>query len=175
MPVSMPFPDPLHPAVVHFPIALLIVGAGAAVVAVVVRRWHLPWLAALLLVLGAAGAVVAVGTGKEEEEMVETNSAVAEQVLDEHEEWGETTRNLALAAALFAVAAAFASKVRVAGIGLSAVTAVLAMAAAYCVAQTGPYGGELVYRHGVGINTVGADTGTTGPEARSSKEEHEED
>lgn len=171
----LPFPDPLHPAVVHFPIALLIVGSGAAVVAVVVRRWHLPWLAALLLVFGAAGAVVAVGTGEEEEEMVETNSAAAEQVLDEHEEWGKTTRNLALAAALFAVAAAFTTKVRVAGIGLSLVAAVLAVASAYCVALTGHYGGELVYRHGVGINTVGADTGAAGTEIRRSKEEHDED
>lgn len=171
----IPFPNPLHPAVVHFPIALLIVGMGAAVVAVFVRRWHLPSLAAVLLVLGAAGAVVAVGTGKEEEEMAETTSAAAEHILDEHEEWGETTRNLALAAAVVALAAAIASKRRVAGIGLSVVTAVLAMAAAYCVVQTGHYGGELVYRHGVGINTVGAAAASaTEAGTRHNKEEHEE-
>ena len=152
----IPFPDPLHPAVVHFPIALLITGAGAAVVAVFVRRWHLPWLAALLLVLGSAGAVVAVGTGKQEEEMVETSSAAAEQVLDDHEEWGETARNFALAAALFALAAALAARVRFAGLGLSVVAALLALAGAYAVAQAGHYGGELVYRHGAGINTSGA-------------------
>ena len=35
-------PDPLHPAVVHFPIVLLLLGAPLAVVAVFVRRFNLP-------------------------------------------------------------------------------------------------------------------------------------
>lgn len=151
------FPSPLHPAVVHFPIAFLMAGAATALVTAFFRRWHLPWLVALLLVLGAAGSVVAVGTGEEEEEMAEASSAAAERILDEHEEWGKLTRNLALAAAVFALAAAFAAKTRMAGLGLSVVTALLALSGAYAVAQTGHYGGELVYRHGVGINTAGAE------------------
>lgn len=172
----LPIPSPLHPAVVHFPIALLLIGSAVAVVAVFVRRWHLPWLAALLLVIGAAGAVVAVGTGEQEEEMVETSSAAAEQVLDEHEEWGEMTRNLALAAAVFAVAAAFAAKVRIVGIGLSVVAALLALGSAYAVAQAGHYGGELVYRHGVGVNTAAAGGGAAGAaEGRASHEEKDDD
>ena len=62
-------PDPLHPAVVHFPIVLLLLGAPLAVVAVFVRRWNLPVLAAVVVALGAAGAVVATWTGGEAAEL----------------------------------------------------------------------------------------------------------
>lgn len=171
----LPIPSPLHPAVVHFPIALLLVGSAVAVVAVFVRRWHLPWLAALLLLIGAAGAVVAVGTGEQEEEMVETASAAAEQVLDEHEEWGEMTRNLALAAAVFAVAAAFAARVRIVGVGLSVVAALLALGSAYAVAQAGHFGGELVYRHGVGVNTAAGGGAEGAAEGRAPQGEEDDD
>ncbi len=152
----IPFPSPLHPAVVHFPIVLLILGMVVAVVAVFVRRWHLPWLAALVLVAGALGAVAATVTGGEDEEMVDESSAGTEQVLEAHEEWGETTRNVGLAAAALAVAAALTAKVRVVGRSLSVLAALFAVVAAYSVAQAGHYGGELVYRHGAGVKTGGA-------------------
>ena len=168
----LPFPNPLHPAVVHFPIAMLLVGSAAAVVAVFFRRWHLPWLAALLLVIGAAGSVVAVGTGEQEEEMAETSSAAAEQVLDEHEEWGKRTRNLALAAAVISVAAALVSRFKVAGIGLSTLAALLALASAYAVVRAGHFGGELVYRHGVGVNSA---AGTAVPDAANPRGDDDND
>lgn len=175
----IPIPDPLHPAVVHFPIVLLLAGAGVAVVAVFVRRWHLPVLAAIVLAAGAAGSVVATVTGGREEELVGELSGAAETVLEEHEEWGETTRNLAVVTALLAIAAAATTNVRFAGRWLSVVTALLALAAAYAVAETGHYGGRLVYRHGVGINTapaaVDAGTGDAAPEPRSQRKEDDDD
>ena len=152
-----PIPSPLHPAVVHFPIALIIVGMVIAVASIFARRCGMQWAAALLLAAGAVGAMVAVATGEEEAGTVGAISEAAEQVLDEHEEWAEMTRNAAIAAAILAIAAAAASEIRIAGRGLSAAAAVVAIAAAYSVAQTGHYGGRLVYRHGVGVNTAGAE------------------
>lgn len=49
-------PDPLHPAVDHFPIVLILLGAVAAIVAAIWRGGHLPRFGAVLLGLGALGA-----------------------------------------------------------------------------------------------------------------------
>jgi hypothetical protein len=49
-------PDPLRPAVDHFPIVLILLGAVAAIVAAIWRGGHLPRFAAVLLGLGALGA-----------------------------------------------------------------------------------------------------------------------
>lgn len=166
-------PEPLHPATVHFPIALLLLGAAVAVLAVFVRRWHLPLFAAVLLSLGAIGAVAATVTGEEEEEKVEHAIPSAEPVLEEHADWGERARNAGIVAAVFAVIAAVASGRPVAGRALSVLTACAALVAGYSVAQAGHFGGELVYRHGAGVALErGPDTGDKVLPARG---EHEEE
>jgi len=157
-------PSPLHPAVVHFPIVLILLGSGLSVLTVFVRRWHLPWLVAIVLAAGSAGALVATWTGEEAEESGESIRAVPEALLHEHQEWGEAARNLALAAAAFAIASAAASRVPVLGRGLALFAAACALAAAYSVAQAGHLGGELVYRHGVGVENLGGASGA-GPDA----------
>lgn len=155
----IPIPDPLHPAVVHFPIVLILAGTVCAVAAVFVRRWHLPLLTALVLAAGALGSVAAVVTGEQDEDMVGKLSASADHVLEEHEEWGKQARNVALVSALLAVGAAATCRMRVAGRTLSALAAAAALTAAYSVAQAGHYGGQLVYHHGVGIKTAAATGG----------------
>lgn len=166
----IPLPEPLHPAIVHFPIALLVVGAAVAVAAVFVRRWHLPLFAAILLSIGALGAVAATVTGEEEEEKVEHALPSAEPVLEKHAEWGESARNAGILAAVFAIGAAALVSRPVIGRFLSVLTAFVAIGAAYAVAQAGHFGGELVYRHGAGV-TLGAG-GTGGGYPASSKREH---
>jgi uncharacterized membrane protein len=169
----IPFPTPLHPAIVHFPIALLLVGALTAVVAVFVRRWHLPLFAAILLSLGAIGGVAATVTGEEEEEKVEHAIPSAEPLLEEHADWGERARNAGIVAAVFAVIAVLAANKPVGGRVLSVLTACAALVAGYSVAQAGHFGGELVYRHGAG---VALDRGPgSGSNVRPARGEHEEE
>jgi uncharacterized membrane protein len=165
-------PSPLHPAVVHFPIVLLLVGAGLAWLAVGVRRGLLPWLAALLLVGGAAGALVAAKTGDEDKEVVSELPSVAESLLDQHEEWGEWTRNVALVAAGLSVLAAFGWKNVQILRGLACGAALAATASAFCVYQTGHRGGRLVYRYGAGILTDPA-AAPAEPAATDRGERHE--
>lgn len=172
-------PEPLHPAVVHFPIVLLLLGAAVACVAVFLNRWHLPWIAAGLLVLGAVGVFVAVETGEKDEEMVEGMPPAAENLLDQHEEWAERTQIVAGIAAVLAIVAAglgAATGIRTSrpsahlaadgepahtrrrsvglpmlATGARAVTALVALVAGFFIYQTAHRGGELVYNHGAGV------------------------
>jgi uncharacterized membrane protein len=154
-------PSPLHPALVHFPVVLLLLGAAVAVAAAFTRRWQLPQTAAVLLALGAIGSVVAVQTGEHDGEIVSETPAI-EAVLEQHEEWAERTQVASIVAALLAVVALFTTRWPVATRSLGIVTAVGALLVSWCVTQTGHYGGQLVYRHGAGVNLT---AGGTGPAA----------
>ncbi len=150
-------PNPLHPALVHFPIVLILLGTLVAIPAIFLRRWQLPQITACLLLLGAIGSVAATWSGEEDQEKMKLPPQ-AEQIMEEHEEWGESARNLALLAAAGAVAAAVLGRFPKACKGLSGVTALAAVAASFCVMEAGHYGGKLVYLHGVGL---GASQNTT--------------
>ena len=143
-------PNPLHPAVVHFPIVLMFLIPLFAIGAVwairrgskVRRTWAVPLaLAAALL----ASAFVALRTGETEEERVE--SVVSEAVLHEHEEAAE--RFLVLSGVLLLLAAAglvsgdLGKAARYLTVAGSVVVAVAGV-------QVGAAGGELVYEHNAG-------------------------
>lgn len=141
-------PEPLHPAVVHFPIVLAFllpifalgtlwaIRRGASHL----RAWALPVALAGALALSAW---VAVETGEAQEDRVE--SVLAEGVLHEHEEAGE--RFLVLAGVLFLVTGVglLPGTVGTAGrvVGTAGTVALLVAAI-----QVGAAGGELVYEHG---------------------------
>lgn len=158
-------PDPIHPAVVHFPLVLAFLLPISAVVALwAIRRGVAPvraWAVPLAFAVGlAASAFVSLRTGEAEEERVE--NVVGEQALHEHEEAAE--RFLVLSGVLVLVAAAGllgGTPGRAARIVASAASLVV-MAAAV---QVGAAGGALVYEHGaaeayvdgserVGLNTA---------------------
>jgi len=145
----IPIPEPLHPAVVHFPIALLLVGAGLSLLAVVFPRWSLA--TALILVLGAVGAVVAAQTGEQEEHRLPKTTGELHEALENHEHAGERARNFSLVAAFLAVLTVIAARWRLVKRMLAGATAVVALMTAYHVAQAGHYGGALVYEHGLGV------------------------
>lgn len=145
-------PSPLHPAIVHFPIVLILLGTAVALAAAFTARWHIRWLAALLLALGALGTFAAMRSGEEEGEAVE-RSRPAEALLEAHEEWAERTQGAAIAGALILIGAAAVTTRRPAiAQALSIAGAAATLAASWCVYETGHRGGQLVYRHGAGVN-----------------------
>lgn len=149
----MNFPNPLHPAIVHFPIVLIIVGTVAAIVTLCFPRAAFAWFSAVFLALAAAGAVAATWSGDEDGEKAEHAGAAAKQVFEEHEEWGERARNAAILAALAAgVAAVSLRRLPVFSRGVAALTGAVALGATWCVIEAGHYGGQLVYQHGVGVS-----------------------
>ncbi len=158
-------PSPLHPAVVHFPIVLILLGTLVALPAAVTPRWHLRWIAAALLAIGALGALIASTTGEQDGEAIEHQPQVS-ALLDQHEDWAERTQGFSLGAGVLAVVAAAATlRWPRAARGLGLAGAAVAVIASFCVFRTGHYGGQLVYRHGAGVNL--APVNATSPGDRS--------
>lgn len=140
-------PEPLHPAVVHFPLtlALLVPLVSLAVLALI--RWRVvsarAWLAVVALQALLAGSTwLAVETGEHEEEKVER---VAERLIEEHEESGERFLVLASIGILVMGAGLLPGPVGAAGrvVGVAASVAMLVLAV-----RVGHPGGELAYEHG---------------------------
>jgi uncharacterized membrane protein len=146
----------LHPAVVHFPIALLLGALATDIVAAVVRRQR--WLdaaGAWLWLLGALGAGAAYLTGSLAEDSVAVRGE-ASLALSDHADWALYTL---LAAAVVAAARVFLAIVRrgderTGPSWLRAALLVAAIGVGWLVAQTGDRGGALVYRHGVAVRTA---------------------
>lgn len=167
-------PNPLHPAVVHFPIVfavlLPLVAAGALWM---IRRGAAPRRAWLLPALLAAGlslsAFVALRTGAAQEDRVER--VVRGGAIHGHEEAAELF--LVLSGVVLVVAGVgFAGGVvgRAARI-VATIGAVGVLGAGYRVGQSG---GELVYTHGAANAYVQPQSGTYGGAATAPSEEARE-
>ena len=159
-------PDPLHPAVVHFPVVLIVLGCAAAWVAVFLRKGNIPWFAAVLLLLGAAGAWAAKETGKSDGGLLDSPSPKMESLLDAHQNWAERTVMVATITALVAVAAAAMPRYPRLARSLAVAAALAASVAGWTVFETGRRGGALVFEHGAGVH-VSPPTTTPGNEGPS--------
>lgn len=141
-------PNPLHPAVVHFPVVLaflLPIFAGFALWTI--RRGTAPRRAwAIPLGLSAALALsswVAVETGEAQTEKVE--NVVSERPLETHEEAAELFLTLSAGLLVISVAGLVRGKIgTVARVAATVGAAGLVIAAT----QVGHTGGQLVYRYG---------------------------
>lgn len=156
-------PNPLHPAVVHLPIALaVLLPLFAAGSLWAIHRGTKParaWLlTTALLGLLALSAVVAVQTGKAQSDRVER--VVGEAAVDQHEETGETF--LILSAIVFAVSLAGLVS-GTAGRVARGATMVGVLALLIVGWRVGHSGGTIVYHSG---SFIGTDS-TPPPVARS--------
>jgi hypothetical protein len=167
-------PDPLHPAVVHFPIALVVFLPIVALIAIwAIRRggdprrvWIVPIVVAALLV---GSAWVALRTGEAEEERVE--NVVSEAALHEHEEAAERFLVLSGVLLLVAVSGLAGGALGQAGRLLTTVGAFGLVAVGI---QVGAAGGELVYRHGAASAYVAGQGTTELPAARAARPERDD-
>lgn len=154
-------PTPLHPAIVHFPIVLMVFLPIVALVTLwVIRRgaspfraWAVPVALAGALTLSAWAALA---TGESQEDAV--SDAVGEAAVATHEEAAE--RFLALSGLVLVVMAGGLLRDRIGRtLRIAATVASLALVAAGI--QVGHSGGQLVYPEGTmrGIAGTGGMTG----------------
>jgi uncharacterized membrane protein len=141
-------PDPLHPAIVHLPIALaLLVPLVALFALAAARLGFLPvrgWAFVVLLQLLLVGSGwLALETGEEQEERVE--KVVAERHIEDHAERAE--RLLIVAGVALVVIGAGLAPSRVGALARPLGLA-LSLAVAALAADVGHSGGLLVYEHG---------------------------
>jgi len=141
-------PTPLHPAVVHFPIALAVLLPVVVAVVLLARSRGATnrWLWGVVVVLQATvvlSGFVAKQTGETDEEVVE--EVVPHDALEAHEEAADRFVLVSLV-----VLAASVAGLSSGGLGRAARPLTLLGAVAVLVAgwQVGHAGGELVYRHG---------------------------
>ncbi len=143
----MPDLSHIHPMLVHFPIALLIVGFLSETIGLFVKKEFFSTAGFYLLLLGAVGAAAAYLTGEQAGDGI-TEIGALKLALESHEGAAELTLWLAgIAAAVRVMIVVFK---KYSGIYRTAAY-VLFLCAVLSVARTGFYGGELVYKHAAGV------------------------
>jgi len=155
-------PDPLHPAIVHFPIVLAILAPFIyAALFWAIRSGRAPvraWLVALSFqALIAVSGGLALETGQNEEERVER--VVAERHIERHEEAAERFLLLAVLTLPLIAAGLVHKPIGEVARGL-ALAATLGVAVA--VGLVGHSGGDLVYEHGAAAAYTKEKTGSPG-------------
>ena len=154
--------------IVHFPIALLIIGFLTDLTGLFIKREFLNQTGFYLLILGALGTVAALLSGEQAGEGI-VEAGALKQAIEMHEEAAE------LAVWLVGIAAV----VRILLVILKKYTGVLKIAALAlfmvsvgAIARTGYYGGKLVYEHAAGVQF---NLGFQGSDFSSAPESEDED
>lgn len=137
----------LHPMIVHFPIALLIVGFLFDIAGSITKRESFTQTAFYLIILGALGVIAAFITGDQAGSGI-TEEGALKQALENHEEAATLTIWIVSIAAAFRIALVLLKKFK--GV-LKMVSLALFLIAVLAIARTGYYGGELVYKHAAGV------------------------
>jgi len=132
----------LHPAVVHYPIALGTIGSLVLLAYAILRRDWLRWFGPILLTIALAGAGAAYFSGESASDRAE-HAGVPDKEIDQH----ESLAIWSIGALALSTLLAWAT---IAGRRGVWVAAPLAVAAAGLILWTAHYGGRLVFIYGAG-------------------------
>lgn len=137
----------IHPMIVHFPIALLIVGFLFDVTGLITKKEFFNKAGLYLLVLGSIGVLAAYLSGENAGSGIEEAGAL-KTALENHEDAAFLAAIIVSISFLFRVVIVYLKKYAGA---LKFVSAFLFLLAVLAIARTGYYGGELVYKHAAGV------------------------
>jgi uncharacterized membrane protein len=149
----MPSIAEFHPHLVHFVIALGFVGILLRILSLAGRGAWLNPAAAALIILSAGTSIAAARAGTDAHGPAERVPGAREAV-QEHEQWGNRSRNLLIVMAGLEMLVLIWSSHR-AGRVLRLVSAGTGLVAGFFLYEAGEHGGELVYKYagGVGIRS----------------------
>jgi uncharacterized membrane protein len=152
----MPELGVFHPQIVHFVVALGIIGVLFRLVSLTGRlTWTGPAATALLL-MAAVASVVAAQSGHEAHEVPESIPGIRPAV-HEHEEAGEWARNIFVLIGLLEIGGLlFRNREKVAK-GVMIGSALAGLAGVGALYKAGDRGGELVYSYAGGVGTRSGD------------------
>lgn len=167
-------PEPLHPAIVHLPIALALLSPALALLTwLAIRAGFVPsrtWaIVVLLQALLVGSSWLAIETGEDQEEKVE--DIVGERHIESHEEAADRFLSVAIVAAVVSAGGLLAGSRG--GIARAATVAAGAAVLAAGIA-VGHSGGELVYRHGAASAYVERGSNDA-PTSASVRRRHDDD
>ncbi|WP_341906767.1 DUF2231 domain-containing protein [Fluviicola taffensis] len=139
----------LHAMVIHFPIALLMVGFLSEGISLFSKNEFFKKASFYLLILGTLGAIVAFLSGRYASEGM--TDGMFQEPLGMHEEAAFVTLSLAIANVIFKTVFYFINyqKSWVKWVSFTLFGFLIGS-----VARTGYLGGELVFKHGAGIQLV---------------------
>lgn len=140
----------IHPMIVHFPIALLIIGFLADITGMLLKKEKKAFFTKvgfLLLVIGTVGVIAAYISGEAAGEGV-TEAGALGDALETHDSAAFLTLWLMIGTALVRIGAVIFNKYK----GMVKIAAtVLFFLGVLSIARTGYYGGELVFKHAAGV------------------------
>ncbi len=136
----------LHAMIVHFPIALLLVGFLSELIGIVFKKSFFTQVSFYLLLLAAGGAITAYLTGDAAGDGMEGGSL--KKAMDLHEQAAMITMWLTIAAASARTAYELLKNKM---LWLKIAAFVLFAAATAGVGRTGYLGGQLVFKHAAGV------------------------
>ena len=137
----------LHPMIVHFPIALIIVGFLSDLVGAATRRQFFKSAGLYLIALGSLGTVAAYLTGDMAGDGV-TEAGALGAALEIHESAATLALWTMIILAILRIVLGFTKQMK--GWKQWVMVALLAVGVG-TIARTGYYGGELVYKHAAGV------------------------
>jgi uncharacterized membrane protein len=164
-------PTHLHPMVVHFPIALIVVGFFSDLIGVLLKRDFFLRAGLYLLLLGTAGVVAAYFSGDFAGEGLAEGGAL-KQALETHE--SAATFSLWVMVATVLVRITLLATKKFTGV-LRWIPISFFLLGVLSIARTGFYGGQLVYKHAAGVSISIEGIGSSGEEPASEQVKTNED
>ncbi len=165
----------IHPMIIHFPIALLIIGFMFDLFGVLVKKEFFSKTGFYLLILGTLGVVAAYISGNIAGEGI-AEAGSLKQAIETHEDAAALTLWLMVITSVVRIGLVMLKKFKGA---FQLIYLILFLAGVLSIARTGFYGGELVFKHAAGIQFnlgAGLDSGSSeGTESRSTEVQKEND